>query len=178
MKKTAVFLVLLALVVMVPFSSCKKDEEEKKNELKYDGRSFDLSAGELTYYGDYYGSGSQNWDVYLFSDPDEFPDQDNSIYFELFSSSSTELLSGTYTYNATSMMPNTFDDGDFDVEKGTYSDGGYITGGTVKVSKSGTNYEFTINCDTNTGKKITGYYKGPLIYEDHSGLKSGKHRQK
>ncbi|MBW6499626.1 MAG: hypothetical protein K0B09_14650, partial [Bacteroidales bacterium] len=86
----------------------------------------------------------------------------------------TDLPAATYTFNATSMASGTFDDGSFWVEKGTYFDTGDITGGTVKVSKSGSNYEITIDCNTSTGKKITGYYKGPLTYEDHSVLKSAK----
>lgn len=177
MKKTGGFLLLLAVVVMVSFSSCKKDEEEKKNEIKYDGKTFDLSTGELDYYGDYYDSGAFNFDILLSSDTVEFSDQENYIYFELFTSSSTDLLPGTYTFNATSMSPSTFDYGSFALKKGSYREIGEITGGTVKVSKSGTNYEITIDCDASTGKKITGYFKGPLVYSDESGLKSGKTRK-
>jgi hypothetical protein len=178
MKKAAIYSVLLALVVMVPFSSCKKDEEEKKNELKYDGKTFGLSAGDLDYYGDYYSSGFFNFDVYLYSNTSDFPGEDNAVYFELFSSSATELVAGTYTFNATSYSSNSFSYGDFVVEKDAFYEYGEVTAGTVKVGRSGDSYEFTINCDTDTGKKITGYYKGPLVYEDHSGLKSGKYRQK
>lgn len=178
MKKTGVNLLLCGLVLMISFSACKKDEEKpKENELSYDGKTFGLSVGDLDYYGDYYSSGYFNFDVYLYSNTSDFPGQDNYIYFELFSSSATELVLGTYTFNGTDYVANSFSYGEFNVEKDSFSAYGEITAGTVKVAKSGTNYEFTINCDTDTGKKIIGYYKGPMIYEDHSGLKSGKTRK-
>lgn len=172
MRRTSFYLLLFALIIS--FSSCKKDEEEKKNELKYDGKTFGISTGDLDFYGDFYDSGSFNFDLLLYSNTSDFPDEDNYIYFEFFSSSATELVSGTYTFNATSYAAKTFSYADFYIEKGSFWASGEVTGGTVKVAKSGTSYEFTINCDTDTGKKITGYYKGPLEYTDQSSLKSGK----
>jgi len=178
MKKTGFNVLLIGLVLMISFSACKKDEEEpKENELSYDGKTFGLSIGDLDYWGDYYNSGYFNFDVYLYSNTSDFPGQDNYIYFELFSSSPTELVLGTYTFNATSYAPKTFSYGEFEVEKDAFSAYGEITAGTVKVSKSGASYEFTINCDTDTGKKITGYYKGSLVYSDLSALKSMKSRK-
>jgi hypothetical protein len=177
MKKTGFNVLLIGLALIISFSACKKDEEKpKENELSYDGKTFGLSIGDLDYWGDYYNSGYFNFDVYLYSNTSDFPGQDNYIYFEFFSSSPTELVLGTYTFNATSYAPKTFSYGEFEVEKDAFSAYGEITAGTVKVAKSGTNYEFTINCDTDTGKKIIGYYKGPMIYGDYSGLKSMKYR--
>ncbi len=171
-------MLLIGLVLMISFSACKKDEEKpRENELSYDGKTFGLSIGDLDYWGDYYDSGYFNFDVYIYSNTSDFPDQDNYIYFEFFSSSPTELVLGTYTFNATSYAPNSFSYGEFGVEKDTFSAYGEVTAGTVKVAKSGTNYEFTISCDTDTGKKITGFYKGPMIYSDQTSLKSGKTRK-
>ncbi len=72
------------------------------------------------------------------------------------------------------MASGTFDDGSFAVKKASYYDYAYINGETVKVSKLGSHYEITIDCNTSTGKKITGYFKGPLNYEDHSFTKNQK----
>ena len=177
MKKTGVNLLLCGLVLMISISACKKEEEPRQNELNYDGKTFGLSTGDLDFYGDYYASGFFNFDVLLYSNTSDFPDEDNYIYFELFSSSATGLVSGTYTFNETSYAANTFSYADFYFEKGSFSAYGEVTSGTVKVAKSGASYEFTINCDTDTGKKITGYYKGSLVYSDLSALKSMKSRK-
>jgi hypothetical protein len=155
--------------------ACKKDEESgPENYLKYNDVTYELNKGYLEYYGDY--GGVYNFDLTVASSSitiseDGASGVGNIAYFEMFSSSSTDLAAGTYTFSATSMNANTFDEGlvglDFDLanEVGTSLE---LVGGTIEVTKTGSTYEITISGVLATGKTVTGKYKGTLIYYDYS----------
>lgn len=177
MKKLNFRILLSLFVISTLFVGCSDDEDAPKNYITYDGVTKAISAGLLDYYGSA-GLSSYNFDVTLYggfkySQTTGFSGTGNYIYFELFSSSSTELVSGTYTFDATeSMAPNTFDIGELafgysiaDETADVYKE---IISGTAKVQKDGTTYTINIDCTASDGKKITGYYKGSLSYDDLS----------
>lgn len=154
---------------------------EMKSNLLYDGQEYYLDKGIIEFYGQYNESpASYNFDVTLYSsgidfDGEEPTGQGHAIYWEMFSSSATDLVPGTYsfdvneTYNA-----NTFDFGiavfNFDMTNQIGNEVP-VTGGTVIIEKSGSTYTITADCNVAGNKKVTGYYKGSLTFYDYSEMK-------
>ena len=167
-------LLLTLLIIPLLFQACNKDEEEvvQKNHILYNDAEYSLDDGFFQFFGKLDpGATGFNFDVYLYSsglsfDNNQFSGTGNMIFFEMFSAVSSELATGTYTFDANETgNANTFDDGffiiNFDVvnETGTLVD---ISGGTVKVTKTDTTFEFVIDCTTTNGKTLTGFFKGIL----------------
>ena len=170
MKK--LYLLFIAIAVL---SSCKKDDNGPSNNVKYDGRTYELSKGYLENYGEWYDN-TYNFDLTLVSSDVTITESSasgvgNLVYFEMLSPSPTELAAGTYTFASSFNTANTFDQGmvglDFDVANftGTILS---LVGGTVEVSKSGTTYDITFNGVLATGKSVSGKYSGTLIYYDYT----------
>lgn len=179
MKKNLTYLFLLLLFGLFILSSCKKDEDsaEKLNQLLVNEKSYELTKGLIQYFGEV-KQNTYNFDLYLFSNGinydytnNTYSGKGNIFYVELYSNSPTEILSGTYKYDPdATFAPFTFFSTqvalDFNVETGLGSEGG-ITG-TIKVKKSGTFYEFTINGIAFENQKLTGYFKGDFEVIDSS----------
>lgn len=178
------------LATSISFVSCDKDDDDddkKKSQFTYENTEYDLDEGSLTYYG-VWGTDSvdegYNFDIFLFSSGISFESDStgyigvgNFIYFEMFSSSTTELVEGTYNFDAdATYAPNTFDMGDFainfnmDTFTGDLQES--IAGGTVNIEKDGSDYKITVECTDSSDKTITGYFEGALTYEDQSNKKS------
>ena len=111
---------LSMLAMSLSFVSCEKDDEDtKKNQFTYDGVDYALAKGIIENYGLWnYEPNIYNFDLSFFSSGlilDEDADvtgTGDGLYFEMFSSSETELLPGTYTFDAQeSGDANTFDIG-------------------------------------------------------------------
>jgi hypothetical protein len=177
---------LLILALSISVVSCDKDDNEPtfKNYLKYEGKYYELKFGYLEYYGSGYGAeNSYNFDITLTSVNDAkstdlaMPTL-NYIYFEMFSSSPTELLSGTYNYDSQNLVPFTFDEGEFALDYASSAIYNEVNGGSVIISKSGSTYTIKIDCTDFDGKKITGYFKGELAYDDWSDYKGTKKNRK
>ncbi len=164
------------------FVSCTSDDDsssDSQNKLTVDGKSYDLSKGSLENYGmNNMDSSIYNFDVLLYSGftydaaNEEYNGTGNYIYFEMYSSSATELVAGNYVYNATGYGANTFDEGYFEINYNTSNEtnemGDELTSGTVNVKKTGTEYEISFDGTTAGGKKVTAFYKGSLNYFDYS----------
>lgn len=176
------------------FVSCTTDEDSNttgENKITVDGKSYDLSKGSLENYGmSYMDSSIYNFDVLLYSGftydatNEEYNGTGNYIYFEMYSRSATELVAGNYTYNVTSNGANTFDDGYFEINYNTSTEtnemGDELTSGTVNVKKTGSEYEISFDGTAESGKKVTAYYKGSLLYFDYSddSFKSARLKQR
>jgi hypothetical protein len=193
--KKSIFKIMLGLFIIgTLFVSCTSDDDSSStgdNKITVDGKSYELSNGSLEYYGiSYMDSSNYNFDVLLYSGftynaaTEDYSGIGNYIYFELFSSSATELVAGNYSYNASSYAANTFDDGyieiNYNIATETNDLGEEITAGTVNVKKSGNEYEISFDGTTGSGKKITAFYKGSLNYFDYSeeSLKTVKVRKR
>ncbi len=92
------------------------------------------------------------------------------IYFELFSSSSTELAPGDYVYNDESPFPTgSYDFMDVEID---YSDesGNSIEAksGTLNVNKVGEEFELTFNGILTNDSPIYFYYKGTVSKFDYT----------
>lgn len=141
----------------------------------YDGNTYELDKGFIESYGQINENpATYNLDLVLVSPDINFSDEEPSgighvLYFEMFSSSMTDLVPGTYSYDVLATYnANTFDFGltfiDFNLETGSGGQQMEIEGGTVKIEKSGQTYEIAIDCTLDNGKKVTGYYKNSLIF--------------
>lgn len=194
MKKSMFKIVLSLLIMSVFFGSCKKDKDEDNNNttannyFEVNGVKYILSKGTLENYGkdmdpgdgwDYQG---YNIDLVLFSSGLVVTNQGDTmfnvsgkgqaIYFELFTTDSTFLANGDYSYSTSQPFPTgTFDYGDYsinlDADNGT-ADWIEIKSGTVKISRTGNTYQITINCTDSDGKTITGKFEGTLMYFDYT----------
>lgn len=189
MKKWSMLSLAVILMMSMAFVSCKKDKDEeetpvKKNYVTYNNKDYNFTKGYLIYYGDLDAkAGTYNFDVFLCTDginynstTDEFSGSGNIFYMELFSSSATALVPGTYTYDSTmSYLANTYDLGIFAVNFNIATTSGEIEQeikqGTFKTSNSGSTYTFNIDVMAADGKKITGMYSGALTYSDQSAKK-------
>jgi hypothetical protein len=175
------------LLILILCAGCKKDTREASNDnyIKYDGEKYPIDKGVLENFGLY--DDSYNLDLSLYSNS-VIPIEDegeligangtgNAIYFEMFSSSSTQLTNGSY-YFSYSEEAGTYDYGivhvnyNFNTHVGEIAQ--YIESGTVTVAKIGDIYEITINCTDEDGKSVTGYYKGTLTWYNSGLIKSTK----
>jgi hypothetical protein len=177
------------LVLSLILVSCKKDKDKgPTNYFKVGGTTYELSTGILENYGTdpgYYEG--YNLDLTLITDGisvsagDVWSGSGKAIYFEIFSTSSAYLPSGTYDYDNTTSPSLTFS---FDLSLYVldldFPDAGtpvQIISGTVTVVKDGSTYDITLSDgENNSGDAITAHYKGTLKYFDESGKKSDKTR--
>lgn len=174
MKKS----ILFALAGLFIFASCTKDEDDDSNtpfpqELVLDGTRYEWGTAFMEHYSDY-GNNSENLDLFLITDgvtviydADNYPDSITGsgymLYFEMFSSDSTFISDGTYTYDST-LTVNTYD-GAFlgQVVNGELTNDNEIVNGEVKVVRDGSTYTITgsgKNATDNTD--FTFSYQGAL----------------
>ncbi len=173
---------------IILFSCDNKDDEEgiaQKNHFKIGEIEYELSKGTCENYGQmedlewrYVG---YNLDLILFSsgfaikkDSDgemTFSGSGHMIYFEMFSSKATEFDSRDYSFSTSEPHPiGTFDYGDFSLSYTEYNDENWveIKSGKVSISKTGAEYSISINCISENGETVTGFFKGPLQYFDYT----------
>lgn len=188
MKKFKHALLILSAIVIV-VSACKKDNaEEKQNSFSYNGSNHELSKGIIESYGSFPDETAFNFDVILMStgftlyesngEPDSISGIGNAIVMEFYSSDSTDLAAGEYTYDVT-RAEGTFDYADAVMNFNTVTEEGTeieISGGTIVVNKNGSNYEFSFKLESYEKSTLSGYYLGPLHrYNFDPALKSRKY---
>jgi hypothetical protein len=163
----------LIWLILIVFSglliSCEEESKPKKY-FKYNGKTYKLDRG---FFLDWQKeeNGSYDYDIWFISpsikvDPltDLFSGVGEIIYLDMNTSSEQGFVGGTYNF-AEERLPFTFVggtvgiDADVQTEEGTIL---YITGGTIDITvlDNGALIEFTL--DTNTGKSITGKFRGNL----------------
>lgn len=154
----------------------------KANEIRYEGNKYPLTKGYLENFGDWDGTQwYYNFDVTLVDDGITITQTDaygtgNFVYLEMWSASPYGLLPGTYTF-ASNFTPQTFSTGAVGFNYNIATGIGTIyecTGGSVVVSQSGSDYIFEITFSLATAKIVNAYYKGTLIYYDHTSNKSAR----
>lgn len=174
--KNPIFICVVAFLLF--FASCKKDsptQEKSTNSLKVDGIEYEISKGILMNYG---GDGTKfNIELDLFSSgiivhellglPDSVSGAGHGIVFNIYSSSSDKLTLGEYSYNK-SNQSGSFDDAyyvlNWDIAQQPTIDLIQINIGTIKVIKSGLEYELSFTGTDASNKVISVYYKGSLKY--------------
>jgi hypothetical protein len=185
------FLFVLTLLASVAFVGCKKDPVAddpipvvKENQFTHDGSKYALSKMYLMNYGTSNSKGSSyNFDLLATSSgltydetTDEFGGQGDAIYFEMFSSDSTGIASGTYISDTTHTdNALTFSYGECYINFNISNETGDIyelASGNIVVVRTGTTYEFTLNGTTVNNKALTAYMKATPLVLDYSDMKS------
>lgn len=172
--KTLSSTILILTIVSLVVSSCKKKDEApaaKTNFFTVDGKDYAISKGVTIEYGGSATTG-YNFDLLLASSGFDFSDFDNSgvkgsgelIYFELWSTSTTGLETGSYSISSTA-QPNTYTSNEIDINYDSNTgntDKEYeATAGTVTIKVEGTTYTIDIDL-TVAGGTLTGNYTGTL----------------
>jgi hypothetical protein len=123
-------------------------------------------------YGNYGGFNAYNFDVFLatkdlvWDGPSEdFAGIGDLLYFELFTTDPSGLEDGSYSQsNIDFGKPNTFETGFFIINFNTstvsFDDIIEVSSGGLTSKRNGNEYEFVIDVTLDSGKKLTGYYKG------------------
>lgn len=188
MKRVTLVFVVFALAFALFNTGCKKDDDKKNgdgsisgNHFAYDGKQYPLAQGFLIYYGEWKGkSGIYDYDIVLASSGliyndtlEEFTGKGHVVYYELLTSSETELLPGTYNYDSTAMdIPNSYQYAffmiNYDVDEDEAEVDKYIREGSISVEKTGSNYNLIYNGKTEDEKNFTGKFIGPLHFIDWS----------
>lgn len=171
--------VLLGATLII--TGCSKPE--KPDSFIYTVNEYPLDQGFIHNYGMPEGATGYNYDVTIHSqgvtynrERHEFLGTGHLVFFQMFSSSATELSSGTYQFSTTDAgAPSTFNVGNFGMSVDFTNETGTIVSavsGTVKVSGSGDHRTFDFECMTVTGEKIIGHFNGWIPVYDMRG--SGK----
>ncbi len=175
MKNNNFFFWMACICASCSLLSCDKSSENEnniadalKNNLSYNNLSYDVSTGKLWYQG----ANNQDSSIYFFDVFIMSADSKNFIRIQMNSLLEADLMPGTYMYAAVDKeIAPSFFDGIFVLNYNPNNDSSdlrlELSGGQVKVEKSGSTYEITLDIETQAGK-VTGYYKGTLIYEDKS----------
>ncbi|MCF0058846.1 hypothetical protein [Dyadobacter sp. CY356] len=173
---------LLVLVCFI-FFGCKKDDEiVPKNIVTYDGTEFELSSGLILYFGQLSSSQVNAQVLFLYSSGikihesggkiDSTSGIGHTVYFEIFSPTSTILGDGEYTFDPYFTYKEKTFNNSYTVFNANYStsQGEFheIMSGKVIVKKDGNDYTITFDCKEDlAGKQLTGFYKGALkVYDE------------
>jgi hypothetical protein len=158
------------LLAAIVFTGCTNEEEP--DHFRYTVNDYPLEQGFIHNYGLIEGASGYNFDVTIHSggvsynrDRDEFQGLGHLVYFQMFSSSATELTSGTYQFSTaeTDGNPATFNIANFGMNMNFSEETGTIVSavsGVVKVSGSGDYRTFDFDCMTGTGEKVSGHFNG------------------
>jgi hypothetical protein len=181
MNRVAIMSAVLLGAALI-FSGCSKPE--KPDSFVYTVNEYPLDQGFIHNYGMPEGATGYNFDVTIHSqgvsynrDRHEFLGTGHLVFFQMFSSSATELSGGTYQFSTgdEAGAPFTFNVANFGMGVDFTNETGTIVSavsGTVRVSGSGDHRTFDFECMTGTGEKITGHFNGWIPAYDMRG--SGK----
>jgi protein involved in sex pheromone biosynthesis len=185
---------ILALVIL--FSGCRKDDDDKDNNVgphyfSYDGKKYALDQGLVINFGEMAPS-LYNFDILLFSDDFDFgtPENDfedvsgvgNMLYFELLTDQQHGLGNADYLYDESNVYKkNTFISSwlmvAFNIATEQAQIEQEINAGKIKIARTGNNFELTIDSKAANGKVVKGYYNGILGYVDYSEFDEKKIKQ-
>lgn len=94
----------------------------------------------------------------------------SQVNIGFYTDSDGEIPTGTYIYSGSlTKLPFTFDSGFITENYNVLTQEGHyhtITSGTVIIIRDGENYDFTFDCNLDTGSKLIGTFKGVMEYFD------------
>ncbi len=182
------FLILFVSSLFVV--SCGEDGNDNSsfnNSFTYKSKTYSLAKAFSIEWGESNASDVYTTELYIVSSGItcassssgyEISGKGNSLYFNIYSSSQSEIASGTYTYSESALQPlvNTFDyceidlGSDWDAE--TNDEWAEITEGTLTIEKSGATYVITFEGYDSNNNKVVASYTGMLSNFDVSINKS------
>jgi hypothetical protein len=191
--KTYLKTCLLAALLLPAIISCKKDDTSspKNNAITFKGTEYPLHNGYLEYYGQVAAQHSYNIDLTVVSsgivvheangEIDSISGNGNVMYFELFTSDSARIPSGTYKFDINqTYAANTFDHGAIGLNINIATmDAEYYFGiidGNLKIKDLGTenSYEVILSAKNTLGSNVTAYFKGTFSYYDYGDVNMKK----
>jgi len=168
-----------SLMIIAMFIGCEKDDdtvvkeekETKTNSFIYENTTYDLDSGHIDTWSSEDTDDYAVFSIYLVSSEIQVSDSGqtgtgDAMYFELLSSSLTELTVGKYTFDETMISTPMYC-----FESSTYTNYNFTDGigvnldavsGELNISKSENIYEIDFNLNLENDKIVTGYYKGEL----------------
>jgi hypothetical protein len=178
-KKFKLLSIIFIAVLGTVTTSCSSDDAAAAvpvaiaNEVTYDGTTYALSKGFIQDYGDAgdNGNGSYDFDVFLTSSglnrdltTGGFTGSGQLLVLDLNSDSVAGLSSGTYNFSTTRTDFTLFSavvivDLDDTTMSGTPV---FATGGSVVLTKDGTQYTIYVECTIASGDTISASYQGEL----------------
>lgn len=173
------WLMLFTIAAATLVYSCKDDSGGSNDQqpnasgiINFDDLSFTVTQGIIEEYGEF-GENSYNFDITLFTENltydwniNDFRGEGSLIYFEAFTSDSTELAEGSYTFKLGGKDPFDIADGLILYKYIPVADSvvreKHIVSGGFTLKKYGDEYHIQIDCKTEDGNNINGEYKGSL----------------
>lgn len=168
------FIALFAITAFTVCFGCEKDEPAEpvfESEFTYDGTDYELVNGYYNNLGSV-GSGNYDWDVILSSKDvvinsgGRLEGVGEYIYLDLNANSSENLLPGTYNWanqrDAFTLVPGSEVTVAYNIATfaGTRD---RVTGGTVTVAVDGAETTITFNLTMESGKTVSGQWRGELV---------------
>lgn len=151
-----------------------------KNGFRYDNVSYTLDKSNLEFYGAWSENpNSYNFDVYIMDNNIDFENETgtgNIVYFEAWSSDTTQLMPGVYNFNLTN-NPLSFSTGIFGLNVDLATGTGDIleaTAGKLNVAKAGNIYTFYGELTLSNQKTIEFSYKGTVVFTDQTQVAKNK----
>ncbi len=151
-------------MLALALGACSNDDTPKNGgSASYDGKNYELSIGSMEYFGARYDANDVNntavIDFYLES-------AGIAIWFEMnVADPNTEIPGGPYLF-ANTHAANTFSNGSITTIVDEQEQELSITAGTVNVVVSGENHAVSFSCTVEGGERLTGSYKGTLLWSD------------
>lgn len=164
--------IAITVLVLSLLNGCTGNDD-RVNGFNYLAVNYPLDGGVIQYYGMPEGGSAYNFDITLFSsgitynsNSGTFDGKGHIVYFELFSQSPGELVSGTYTFDSSGAGSHTtVTKGNFGMNVNFINDTGvilHVVSGSVTVERDGFEYNIGFSCGTDDDETITGSYRGFL----------------
>ncbi|MCB7481560.1 hypothetical protein [Christiangramia sediminis] len=171
--------IFFLLLTLLSFSACSEDDDAPNDDdgggsgngnATYDGRTFNFTQGVVAEFGQG-DEGVYNFDIDLLSDDfdidfenEEINGRGEVLYFEMWTSQSSELKEGTYKLsNGESDFGITFadfsEDYNFNLDEGSLKE---AVEAEVVLSRSGSIYSLDYTLNFADGKTLTGSFEGDL----------------
>ncbi|WP_178986207.1 hypothetical protein [Winogradskyella helgolandensis] len=178
--KNLKLLILLVSISLVSFSCGSDDDGDGGSStgsgiLVYGDTEYQLKAGVIEDYGGF--EGIYNFDISLVDsrlevvDGEAVPTNDtfSGVYFELFTSNSSDLEEGVYSFgNNVESGAYTYAEVIIDAAYDDFYDEFEINSGSFTVLDDGSSYEFEFEGTVSNGTSFSGYYTGSLLSFDYS----------
>jgi hypothetical protein len=167
MKKYVMAAALTA--VGVALVSCQAigdimDEGAMSGELTVGGAPFVVQSGDITHSGKMWSHNHEVITIMIWSDEMQLIE----ISFNL-DKGVTRLPAGTYVWEDSGWVANTFSAGFVNYEYGVFGgESDDIVGGKVTVGLSGDTTTFTFDCDLDNGGRITGSCSGKPTWQSYT----------
>jgi hypothetical protein len=184
MKTTLFKTAMLAIALIISLVSCKKDEKIKTNSFNYHQKTSEIGTvlafqdGESEI-ADVYGIGLLFFEKtltvhYKNGEPDSLSGKGDVLVLYFLTDDKNVINSGVYNLNSSTASSKEFtidtDESGILIDVDSFETGPAgmldLSSGKVTLVKNGSEYEITLNMNSNVNSTITGYYKGiPTQYD-------------